>query len=272
VQSIISSVMQSSNTVLSSVKTVKSSFGKVVEGTTTVQRNSTENAENISLITRSLNEMSGAAKEISQQISFSSSQIQSASGNMDKTREVSNKLFSASKQIEEIVLLIMNISAEINLLALNATIEAARAGDAGKGFAVVADEVKKLASQTSKASESITEKVNTIQGVSNELFGALENVNKVFVDIEHSSTSIASAIVEQTVSTEDINNKMKVTEENTTGVVNNLVDVSRVVSNAMDTAEVALNESESLAGYAQDLNKMVNLFLENLEHSNHNVS
>ncbi len=68
-----------------------------------------------------------------------------------------------SNQINVIVTVIQEITEQTNLVALNAAIESARAGEAGRGFSIVADEVRKLAEKTTKATESITETILSIQ-------------------------------------------------------------------------------------------------------------
>lgn len=87
-----------------------------------------------------------------------------------KTSRSMNQLGERSKQIEEIVHVIKEISDQTNLLALNASIESARAGEAGKGFAVVADEVRKLAESTHNSTGSIAVLTQKIQAEISEAF------------------------------------------------------------------------------------------------------
>lgn len=74
-----------------------------------------------------------------------------------------SRLGRRSAEIGEIVGVISGIASQTNLLALNAAIEAARAGEAGRGFAVVASEIRRLADQSSRSGNTITELVKAIQ-------------------------------------------------------------------------------------------------------------
>ncbi|RRJ64203.1 methyl-accepting chemotaxis protein [Paenibacillus oralis] len=94
---------------------------------------------------------------------------------VEATARVIHSLGEKSSEIGEVVSLITEIANQTNLLALNAAIEAARAGEEGKGFAVVANEVRKLAGQSSAA----TEKIRTIiQDIQNETQGAVTAIQE----------------------------------------------------------------------------------------------
>jgi hypothetical protein len=104
---------------------------------------------------------------------------------------------------------ITEISEQTNLLALNATIEAARAGEAGKGFAVVANEIKELARQTAAATLGDQEPASTgIQGSTDATVGQIEAITDVIGEVNDIVTTIATAVEEQAVTSQEIANNV----------------------------------------------------------------
>ena len=75
---------------------------------------------------------------------------------MSKAVVAMKDISEASEKIKKIVQALDDITSETSLLSLNASIEAARAGEAGRGFAIVAENVSKLADESSKSTETIT--------------------------------------------------------------------------------------------------------------------
>jgi methyl-accepting chemotaxis protein len=80
------------------------------------------------------------------------------------------RLDERSKDIKKIVMVIHEVTAQINLLSLNAQIIAGQAGESGKSFAVVANEMKLLATKSALSAKEIESIIHTIQ---NEISSAV---------------------------------------------------------------------------------------------------
>ncbi len=98
------------------------------------------------------------------------------------------QLDTSGSEIGGVIKVISNIAEQTNLLALNATIEAARAGTAGKGFAVVAQEVKTLAQETSRSTNDISVRVESIRDASRGAIHAIEQIGRVMNQIQVDQT------------------------------------------------------------------------------------
>jgi methyl-accepting chemotaxis protein len=170
------------------------------------------------------------------------------------------ELGSAASRIGEVIGLIQAIAGQTNLLALNATIEAARAGEAGKGFAVVANEVKELAKETARATEDIGQKIEAIQSDTQGAVAAISEIAEVIGRINDIQTTIASAVEEQTATTNEIARSVTEAAAGANGIAE---DVTQVASAAEDTRQGSQNTLQSatdLAGMATQLKELVERF------------
>ncbi|WP_221568860.1 methyl-accepting chemotaxis protein [Alkalihalobacillus sp. TS-13] len=157
---------------------------------------------------------------------------------------VINDLNNKVKEVEEVIATITEISEKTNLLALNAGIEAARAGESGKGFAVVANEVRKLAEQSSVA----TERVKTIlKGIETESKRVGKEMNqtkvisgeqsKVVEGTEEAFTLLGESLGQMLEFISEIGNDVKNLNEHKESVMEAIQNISAVAQQAAASSE-----------------------------------
>jgi methyl-accepting chemotaxis protein len=154
-------------------------------------------------------ELSASVREISSAMVKSKETAAGAVGRVEDADREAQRLNQAAQSMSGIVQIIQEITGQINLLALNATIESARAGEAGRGFAVVASEVKNLASQAKQATEKITEEIESLNGISGDVVGALSAIRREMQNVSEYVTSTAAAVEEQTTVTGEMSASMQ---------------------------------------------------------------
>ncbi|MCP5108622.1 MAG: HAMP domain-containing protein, partial [bacterium] len=217
----------------------------VEEFTTSVQGN-TENSAEADMMLTSFNE-----------------EIQEKKSLIENVDSTMTEIFDSSKQIDNIIKVINDISFQTNLLALNAAVEAARAGEAGRGFAVVAAEVRNLAQKTAESSKSIqdivmsnvesTQKgVQLVKDTSAFFAEVVEMMGETVTKISH----ITNSSREQSTGIEQINKAIGHMDEVSThnaGLVEQLSATARnVKSNAVQLEELVsqfkLDDSSDVKG------------------------
>ena len=222
---------------------------------------------NVDSVAAAAEEMSASIAEIARRASESAKVAADAVLKAETTNQTVQSLDTAAQKIGDVVKLINEIAEQTNLLALNATIEAARAGEAGKGFAVVANEVKTLASQTTKATEEISDQINAMQQATSEAVAAIATIRGVIGQVNESTTAIASAVEEQNAATQEIGRNVQSAASDTQRVSSTIAEVRTASEQTMTAIQQAVAAIEGLNGDATDLQQQVGAFLDKVRQS-----
>ncbi|MGL4393851.1 MAG: methyl-accepting chemotaxis protein [Brevinema sp.] len=165
------------------------------------------------------------------------------------------KVTENSKNILDMISLIMEVAERTNVLALNAAVEASRAGKAGGGFAIVAKEIKKLSTETSHNADiinktlrinmqSIEETVETIQQT-DESLSAITVIIEDFSETIESIMSRISFLTNQSI-------QMSI---GTTNIISIIGEVQQVITNTAEVLETGNARIDDMQGISKFLSE-----------------
>lgn len=203
-------------------------------------------SHNLQTVATGAEQMDASIREIAKNAAEAAKVAGSAVKVADTTTATVSRLGESSAEIGEVIKVITSIAQQTNLLALNATIEAARAGEAGKGFGVVANEVKGLAQKSAKAAEDISQKIRAIQADSREAVEAIASISAVINQINDISSTIASAVEQQTATTNEMS-------RNLSEAANGSNEINGNIARAAQAAQGTARDSTNIRKASQNL-------------------
>ena len=180
---------------------------------------------------------------------------------MNETNTTITEIVKKVSTIEEVIVILNNISSQTNLLAMNAAIEAAHAGDAGKGFAVVADEIRKLAESSASNSKLIGQSLKSIIADVSKVQESGKNGSENFALVTDEVSNMIKSLSEIDAATEEI---LQGSDEILKAIIE-LTSVSANIESGSKEIALSIDEITNATTEIQEMSQRSTDHLQNVE-------
>lgn len=249
------------NEIASNIESLEKMISKQSEGVQDASAAVEQMISNINSVNNSVDLMSNSFTELTDKAQEGSLLQSAVNSQIEEIRK-------QSKTLQEANVAIASIASQTNLLAMNAAIEAAHAGEAGKGFSVVADEIRKLSETSTVQSKKIGTQLKEIQSSIQNVVEACTKSSRAFESVSEKISmtdevvrQIKSAMEEQTIGSKQINSTLHTMTDSTEEV--------RIASQEMALGNKAILEEVSVL---QDATGVMKTSMETMNESAQRIS
>lgn len=190
---------------------------------------------------------------------------------IDNIDQVITTVNTYANDAHSITELIDNIAGQTNLLALNASIESARAGEAGKGFAVVAEEIRKLAEQTSEATNQINDIITRIITEANSAVQEMNTVVTLVNDRSEEQAKTGEVFESNSENIKTLVSQVSIIEERANKIVKNSDEIVEAVTNISASTEENSASTQELNASSEEQLATIHMIVDSFEEVRKNL-
>lgn len=234
---------------------IETASGRIMDMGNVIE-NIVEDVDKLNTTSISMKEAGDTSAEIMQHLAESTNRTN------DAIQKIGAQIYAtndSAQKIREAVDIISAIASQTSLLSLNASIEAARAGEFGRGFSVVASEIQKLADESSRSAQTITDVINALLADSEMTVEIMKDVEDIIADQREKLNATQSNFENVTIGINSSREDTSMIEQRTQVCDSSRKTVVDVISNLSALSQQNAASAQQTTASMEELSATINL-------------